>query len=537
MTILATSGDVSAIVGVHLAGQDPAQAYDIVITGSVITSISPSGAQRTPRGARLIDAQGASASPGLIDGHSHWLWGASRLHWLDLNGVKTLDALQGLLAGRRRAIGGGAWLLAHGLEYTPFIPNGGPHRRLIDEAAGDGPCYVSFFDLHSGLANTRAIETTRLANAAAPTSGRLDADHDGPTGFLVEYEAMSLIERHVPQAGPRQLVDLGRATLERMNSLGYTGLHMMNGRLLELDLVRELDDDDELPLRVECCWDVTPELDAQEARAALGLAGSSGRRWSLGAVKFWLDGVVDSGSAWLCHADHHGGSTTPLWMPPERYRELAIAYADAGFRVATHTIGDAAISFALETYAQCHGPARHRIEHLEVTNDENLQLLRSSSNVAASVQPPHMSYVSALRSDAWSDRVRDERWQRAWSYRDISDSGVHLVMGTDWPTAPLDPRQAFYWAQARRPLGADPSDVIGRADQVISGMDVLAGFTSAAAWVCAREDQTGSLNVGKLADIALWDRDLAQVSAAEALEATCLMTITEGNVVHDRLLT
>lgn len=138
MCAVAPSGDVTVLTGVHLAGQDPTGPHDIVITGSVITSISPNGAQRPPRGARLVDARGSTATPGLIDGHSHWLWGASRHDWLDLQGIKTLGALQGPLADRRRAIGPGEWLLAHGLEYTPFSPEGGPHRKLIDDAAGDG---------------------------------------------------------------------------------------------------------------------------------------------------------------------------------------------------------------------------------------------------------------------------------------------------------------------------------------------------------------------------------------------------------------
>lgn len=224
-----TGGDVTVLLGVRLAGQDPARAHDIAITASAITSISPREHCPPPGKARLVDAQGLTATPGLIDGHSHWIWGAGQRDCLDLSGAKTLDALRALLAGRRRKLGPGEWLLAHSAQYTPFTQHGGPHRTLTDQAAGDGPCYVSFFDRHGGLANSRAIESTGLANAPAPTSGRLGTDHDGLTGFLVEFEAMSLIERHAPRPSPQQLTVLARRTFKTMNGLGYTGLQMMNG--------------------------------------------------------------------------------------------------------------------------------------------------------------------------------------------------------------------------------------------------------------------------------------------------------------------
>jgi hypothetical protein len=319
-----------------------------------------------------------------------------------------------------------------------------------------------------------------------------------------------------------------------MSGHGYTTAHMMNGRLGELDLIRELDADGHLPLDLEVCWDLTPDVEPADALAALDRIGDHGSHWRLSGVKFWLDGVIDAGSAWLCHGDHHGGNSEPLWMPPERYRELAIAYAAAGFRIATHAIGDAAISYALETYAMCERSQRHRIEHLELTNDRNLELLAQQDNVATSVQPPAMAFVSALRDDTWSDRVPAGQWDRAWALRDLRNTGCHMVMGTDWPVLPLDPRLAFYWAIERRPLDTGQDMVIGRADQSLTAQEVLAGFTSEAAWAVGRND-AGVLAPGMAADIAVWDRDLTTVDAADTLSTTCLMTIAQGRVTHDVL--
>ncbi|MEZ5217279.1 MAG: amidohydrolase family protein [Ilumatobacteraceae bacterium] len=405
---------------------------------------------------------------------------------------------------------------------------------LVDEATGPGPAYLMFFDLHGALANTEAIRQSRLREAKPPASGSVEADLDGPTGFLIEFEAMRLVEDHTPQNSPDQARVLAHETLALMSAHGYTTAHMMNGRLGELDLIRELDERGELPVGLEVCWDLTPELDPADALEAIALLGDRGGHWRMSGVKFWLDGVIDSGSAWCCHADHHGGNSRPLWMPPERYRELAIAYAAAGFRVATHAIGDAAITYALETYQQCDRSARHRIEHLELTNDRNLELLAQHDNVATSVQPPAMAFVSALRDDTWSDRVSTDQWERAWALRDILGTGTHMVMGTDWPVLPLDPRLAFYWAAERRPLHSGPEMVIGRANQALTTREVLAGFTSEAAWAVGRDD-AGSIAPGMSADIALWDRDLTTIDPVDTLTTECIVTIAQGRITHDRL--
>ena len=532
MTSTAHTASPIVIANAFVAGRRAEGPVDVTVVGRTIETITPAGALPPPRRAMVIDGDGATITAGLTDGHSHWMWGANMLDWVDLTGLRTLPAVRQALAARRAEIGPGPWLLARGAEYTAFLAHGGPHRRLIDDAVGDGPAYLMFFDLHGALANTNAVSISRLAHADPPIAGTVAVDADGPTGFLIEFEAMRLVEDHTPQNSPDQLQRLARQTLRMMSQYGYTNAHMMNGRLRELDLIRDLDEADQLPVDLEVCWDLTPELDAHDALAALGRLGQHGEHWRLSGVKFWLDGVIDSGSAWLCHADHHGGNAQPLWMPPERYRELAIAYASAGFRIATHAIGDAAVTYALETYQRCSRAARHRIEHLEITNDRNLELLTGHDNVAASVQPPAMAYVSALRDDTWSDRVPADQWHRAWALRDIASTGTRVVMGTDWPVLPLDPRLAFHWATKRRPVGADIDQVIGSADQALTATEVLDGFTVDAAWAVGRSD-TGRLHPGNSADIALWDRDLLHVGSPDVLDTTCLATIAQGRIVHD----
>jgi hypothetical protein len=309
---------------------------------------------------------------------------------------------------------------------------------------------------------------------------------------------------------------------------------MMNGRLDTLDLFRELEADGDLSLRIEAAFDLSPAMTDDDVASFLPHLDARGRLWRAGAVKLWLDGVIESGTAWLREPDHHGTGRAPLWVPPERYRRYVELFADAGFRCTTHAIGDQAVAFALDTYRRVpSGPGqRHRIEHLEVTADEDVTRL-GPEGVVASVQPQHMMYLSGHRTDAWSRRVGDERCEQAFRLRDLKDAGATMVLGSDWPCAPLDPRLGLAWAQLRRPPGSSSEEpLIGRPDQRLTGLEAFAGYTTAASWVTSSQHERGQLREGNLADLAVWTEDPVTFPPDRLSEVTCMLTVVDGRIRH-----
>jgi hypothetical protein len=318
-----------------------------------------------------------------------------------------------------------------------------------------------------------------------------------------------------------------------LNRLGITGVQMMNGRLDTADLFRELEATGDLSLRIDSTIDLAPTMSDDDVRAFLPHLRDGGDLWRAGAVKLWLDGVIESGTAWLREPDHHGDGRTPLWVPPERYRRCVELFAGAGFRCTTHAIGDQAVAYALDTYARVpSGPGqRHRIEHLEVTTDDDVGRL-GAEGVVASVQPQHMMYLRGDRSDAWSQRVGDVRADQAFRLRDLHDGGALMVLGSDWPCAPLDPRIGLAWAQLRRPPGHPQEPVVGRSDQALSSLEAFAGYTTNPAWVTSTHHERGLVRAGYLADLVAWTDDPVTCPPDRLSEMEAALTIVDGQIRH-----
>ena len=166
-------------------------------------------------------------------------------------------------------------------------------------------------------------------------------------------------------------------------------------------------------------------------------------------MKFFADGVIDTGTAWLEAPDTHGEGTAPFWPEPERMAQLIERFAQAGFQCATHTIGDAAVRFTLEAYRNA-GAApgvRHRLEHLETLPDDLVPAI-ANAGVTASMQPVHLAAVKA--DGNWSQRLGPERVARGFRMRDLLDAGAVLALGSDWPVADADPRRGLAVARLRR---------------------------------------------------------------------------------------
>ena len=275
---------------------------------------------------------------------------------------------------------------------------------------------------------------------------------------------MDLVQDHVPlDPVPVRAVQL-RDLLQDMASTGLTGGHVMDLLGDSQAVVSAAEDLGELPLRLRFAPWCVPGVDADGIAELVDLQRRGGRRWAVGAVKFMIDGTIDNGTAWLEQPDALGESTESFWPEPAEYTAAVRALAAHGIPTATHAIGDAAVRHvldALEGLPRTRG-GPHRIEHIETLPTELVgRFLRQG--VVASMQPTHCTHFTrADHSDNWSARLGPERADRAWRCRDLRDAGVPLVLGSDWPVAPFDPRHVLADAQLRRRRGGHGSARHGR---------------------------------------------------------------------------
>ena len=482
---------------------------------------------------RRVDGRGLTVTPGLVDSHSHPFWGAEMTAGIDLTGVRDLAGLRETLAAACRDLPPDGWVRGWGLTYGVFAESG-IRGALIADAVGGRPAYLQFFDCHTGLASPRALEIAGVTGPVQfPVASTVVSDADGPTGELQEMPAMDLVRRRVPEPTAEERYAIYVRALRALNAAGLTGLHGMDGDAETYGLLAELERREDLSVRMVTPLWQKPESTDDEMRADLALRDAGGRRWRGGAAKFFIDGVVETGTAWLIEPDSLGEGLLPYWPDPDRYAAAVQLFADAGFQCITHAVGDRAVRCALDVYAASGKPSRghHRVEHIEQLDRADLPRF-AQLGVAASMQPLHMSEIRPSQNDTYTRRLGAERTRAAFPTRDLKASGAIVTLGSDWPVAPFDPRLGMAYALLRRGPGAPDREPVGPG-QALTPLEVLEGYTIEPARTVGEEAISGRIAPGYRADLTVFGADPLTVDPDELLTLPIAMTIVDGEIVHE----
>lgn len=470
--------------------------------------------------------------PGLVDAHIHPLH-AEQTRGADLTRCTTLAEVQFELARERREIGGDGWVVGWGLEYNVFAGQA-VSGKSIDDAVGGAPALVTFFDLHTAVATPRALELAGVTGPASFAEGAEVVVEGGrPTGELREDAAIDLVRQLLPRLGERERYARIAELQRRLAAVGLTGLHVMDGSPATFDLLRELEANGDLLLRAVVPLWVKPETTFEEMEDWLRLRDERGGLWRGGVAKFFIDGVIDTGTGWLYEPDTLGDGTQPFWPDPDRYAKAVRLFARAGFQCATHATGDYGVRAALDAYrdAGASPGVTHRVEHIETLQDADLPRF-AAEGVAASLQPLHMQWRLPDHSDSWAHRLGPERCSRAWRAADLLRGGAVVPLGSDWPVAGYDPRVGLAWARLRRTPGDSGAHAF-EPEQALSGLDALEGYTVAAARVAGDADVAGRIAPGYRADFSGFAADPAEVPADELPDLPVRLAVVGGRVVHE----
>ena len=525
-----------AVLGAAIRTLDPARpsASAVAVRDGLIAAVGDDADVRALCGPRteIVDGSGIALVPGLVDSHIHPFHGTDGTRGADLNGLRTLDEVRGALAAERARCAPGEWLLGWGLTYDAF---GGavPSADAVADITGDHPAYVTFFDYHSALASRPALATAGVDGPRGFGAGASVVCDDAgvPTGMLREAPAMALVEGHVPARTHAERLDAYAESLRRLNALGITGAHVMLGWPWLFDDVETLEARGDLTVRCVLPLLMEPDVSDDEVAGLLEHAGRRGRRWRAGVAKFFIDGVIDTGTAWLFEPGPHGEGTEPFWPDPGRYAEVVARLARAGFQCATHAIGDRAVAAALDAYrdAGAAGGAPHRIEHIETLRDAELARF-AAEGVAASMQPLHAAHLDEPGPYRWRDNLRPEQVEAGFRWADIRRSGAILALGSDWPVVSADPRIGLAWAQLRRAPGR-PERTPFNPGQALSAVEALEGYTSHAARVLGEEHVNGRIAPGMRADFTGLAADPVECPPDELPGVPVRLTVVDGEVV------
>jgi hypothetical protein len=540
-TLILHGGNVVTMNEAHPA------ATAVAIAGDRIIFVGDDAGAMATRGdaTRIVDLDGATAVPGLTDAHAH-LMGVGRLSArVDVLGstsyAELLDAVSEVVARAEP----GDWIVGRGwhqekwTDAPPSAVRGFPTNEDLNRIAPDNPVSISHASGHGTLANDRALEAANItAQTPDPPGGEILRLPGGrPSGMLIEnaegpvekvYQAflaaMSPAER---MADERQALRLG---VEEFLQNGITEVHDPGVEEATFAMYREALDAGELDMRIYAMLSEDEATD--ESLARLRTVGAGDHRLSLRAIKAYADGALGSRGALLLEPYTDDDSRGQEVLPRARLEAVAELALRHGYQYAIHAIGDAANRRALDIYADAFarhpdeaGDVRFRIEHSQIVHPDDIQRFAELGVIAA------MQGVHSTSDGPWTPtRLGDQRsHDEAFPFRDLWDAGVLIVNGTDAPVERIAP-----WASiAGMTVGLTNEGEVFNPHHLLTRREALATYTINPARAAFEEDLRGSLEVGKLGDVTVVDRDPLTAPDAALAETRTLMTVVGGDVVFE----
>jgi predicted amidohydrolase YtcJ len=508
-----------------------AVAEALAVRGSTILKVGSSTEIRAlaGKGTDVVELRGRFVVPGFIDAHLHLLGGGLSLEELRLDDAFDFATVGARIAAWAKAHPEARWVTGEGWSYAAF-PGGLPTRVQLDALVPDRPAYLSSYDGHTGWANSAALRQAEVTRSTKdPAGGAIVRDAAGePTGALKE-SALQLVERLLPKKLPHENERALRRAIAQAAAWGLTGVHQAGISEEELEsLAKALEATPQLrvyvALRME--RDATPDVLAGQDELRRRFATP---RLRVGAVKGFLDGVVEGRTAAMFEPYPGGGTGLPRFTQEELDRTVA-AYDKAGWQVMLHAIGDRAIDMALTAFeraARANGTSgrRHRVEHLEVPRLTDLPRFKAAG-VIASTQAM-FPYPNANHLGVYVPALGPERARRALAFKAIDDAGAVQAFGSDWPVFTAEVVRGIATAVTRTTVEGTPLGGWEPA-QRLSVEAALRHFTRDAAYAEHAEQERGILKEGRSADFVVLSQDLLALPPERIKDAKVLMTVLAG---------
>ena len=495
----------------------------------------------------IIELDGRTVIPGFIEGHGHLLGLGNARMILDLQPTTSFEQIVDRVAAAVAEAEPGTWILGRGWHQERWDPapevayDGVPTHHALSEVSPDNPVLLTHASGHASFANAAALALAGIdADSEDPDGGTIVRDVRGqPTGFLRQAAQLAVRRAH-SEAEQAMSAEERQAVFERQVELagaealrhGVTSFHDQGSSFAEIDRFKELAEQGRLPVRLHVAVRGESNEDMDRKLPDFRVIGHADHFLTVRAIKRQIDGALGTHGAWLLEPYSDKPDTSGLPQTPlEKLRETAEIALRHGFQLNTHAIGDRGNRETLDLYEELfaeHGEndLRWRIEHAQNLHPDEVPRF-AEMGVIASMQGIH-----ATSDGPWvPQRLGMERArERAYVWRSLLDAGATICNGTDVPVEPISPIASFHASVTRLMAHGErffPEQSMGR-------MEALRSYTIDCARAVFEEDLLGSITPGKLADLAVLDRNILTVDENELADTRVDLTLLGGQVVYVR---
>lgn len=487
----------------------------------------------------VVDLDGRMLLPAFQDSHIHPIYAGIEASRADLNDLDSVAGYRAVIGEYAAANPDAEWITGGGWSMSVFGPGGRPSKSIIDELVSDRPAYLSSADGHTGWANSEALEIAGITDDTPnPPDGIIDRDPEtGEAIGSLQEGAMGLVTRHIPEDSLQDRVAGLRYSIDLLHGFGITSITDAIVNRPELETYESLDERGELDMRViaSLWWDRNKGLEQLDDLIALRDEFDNGGELRPTTIKIMQDGVMENYTAAMLEPYHVESGTKGIPMvEPELLKQAVVAADAAGFQVHFHAIGTAAVRQSLDAIEEAlfengQNGHRHHISHLQMVHPDDIPRFRELDAIANF--QPLWAYNDEYVTELTVPFIGEERAQWMYPIKSVQDAGGMIAFGSDWSVSTANPFPQIETAITR--LSATGEDYpVMLPEERIDLESAIVAFTINAAFLNRHEDDTGSIEVGKLADLIVLDQNLFEIEPADISETEVLLTLFGGEVVH-----
>ena len=526
----------------------------VAVTGNKITAVGSSADLEQLAGPEttIIDLEGNTVSPGIIDTHNHFAVSVSAdLNQMDVEypSVKSIQDIRLQLQQSVANKAPGDWILGWGWDAAKLDEKRNINASDLDDLTPNNPVWLGHTSAHYGVANSQALALAGIdSDTPNPDGGVIERDRNGVATGILTDQAMDFVNNIIPEA-PRNYVKAITKWVGDLSAEGITTIKDPEIYQEHWDAYKTVEQQGGLSVRVFTLWRVPDTLD--DAKVLLHhiksftqpLEQDGSSLVISGGVKIYIDGSGTVRTAWVHedwnqnYTDVDEGNRGLTYIAPNVLSDQIKLFHDAGVHIGTHAIGDRAIDFTMTSYDQVleSNPIiglRHSIIHSNLPTDYAMDLMvklqRKFDTGYPEVQPAFLWWIG----DTYVANFGPERSLRVLPLRTFENRGILWAGSSDFDVSPYALRHAFWAASTRQPmLGTHGTNPWG-TDETVSIHETLRAYTATASRQVFLEDKIGTIEVGKLADIVAWDRNLYTIPTHELKEVKATLTIMNGEIVY-----